>query len=208
MYTVVLQPHGQITWQSHHLNKTQVSQGITKRATNLLCTVNVTLKVSLMWAVRAMLQVTSNIACAHFGSKNVNVQNVEDGNNSQYADRTNCGRLCSRSLYSSEETKHSTGETDKDRSQIRPRSRSFYVCDTDDAGTGHFNRCNPVRPRARSLHGEDGERNTGGTSINAKPLIKRPKGNSSKRASKDLTGASLRPFYLLKISSWSALIKS
>ncbi len=148
-----------------------------------------------------MLQVTSNIACAHFGSKNVNVRNVEDGNNLQYADRTNCGR----SLYSSEETKHSTGETDKDRSQIRPRSRSFYVCDTDDAGTGHFNRCNPVRPRARSLHGEDGERNTGGTSINAKPLIKRPNGNSSKRASKDLTGALLRKFWMKIISLYHVI---
>ncbi len=171
-------------------------------------TVNLALKVSLMWAVGAMLQVTSNIACAHFGSTNVNVQNVEDGNNSQYADQTNCGRLCSRSLYSSEETKHSTGEPDMDRSHIRPRSRSFYVCDTDDAGTGHFNRCNPIRPRARSLHSEDGKRNTGGTSITAKPLIKRPKGNSSKRASKDLTGALVRSFYLLKISPWPALIKS
>lgn len=132
-----------------------------------------------------MLQVTSNITCAHFGSTNVNVRNVEDDNNSQYADRTNCGR-------------HSTGEPDKDRSHIRPRSRSFYVCDTDDAGTGHFNRCSPIRPRARSLHREDGKRNTGGTSITAKPLIKIPKGNSSKQASKDLTGALVRSFFLLK----------
>ncbi|KAI2663504.1 TBC1 domain family member 24 [Labeo rohita] len=107
-----------------------------------------------------MLQVT-NIACAHFGSTNLNVRNVEDGNNSQYVDRTNCGRLRSRSLYGFEETKHSVGETDKDRSYIRPRSRSFYVSDTDDAGTGNFSRCNSMRPRARSLHNEDGKRNTG-----------------------------------------------
>lgn len=142
-----------------------------------------------MLAVGAMLQITSNIACTHFGSTNVNVRSVEDCNNSQYADRANCGRARSRSLYGSEETKHSTGETDKDRSHIRPRSRSFYVCDTDDAGTGHFSRCNPIRPRARSLHSEDGRRNTGGTSITAKPQIKRPKGNFSKRASNDHTGA-------------------
>uniref|UniRef100_A0A9R1SSA0 TBC1 domain family member 24 n=2 Tax=Cyprinus carpio TaxID=7962 RepID=A0A9R1SSA0_CYPCA len=132
-----------------------------------------------------MLQVTSNIACAHFGSTNENVWNVEDGNNSQYADQTNCGRLRSRSLYSSEETKHSTGNTDQDRSHIRPRSRSFYVCDSDDAGKDDFSRCNHIRPRARSLLSEDGKRNT---KITAKPPIKRPKGNSSERASEDLTG--------------------
>uniref|UniRef100_A0A8C2IR27 TBC1 domain family member 24 n=1 Tax=Cyprinus carpio TaxID=7962 RepID=A0A8C2IR27_CYPCA len=155
-----------------------------------------------MLAVGAMLQITSNIACTHFGSTNVNVRSVEDCNNSQYADRANCGRPRSRSLYGSEETKHSTGETDKDRSHIRPRSRSFYVCDTDDAGMGHFSRCNPIRPRARSLHSEDGKRNTGGTSITAKPQIKRPKGNSSKRASKDRTGkkGSLKGVPMMTIS--------
>ncbi|KAL1272942.1 hypothetical protein QQF64_028804 [Cirrhinus molitorella] len=149
-----------------------------------------------------MLQVTSNIACAHFGSTNLNVRNVEDGNKSQYADRTNCGRLRSRSLYSFEEIKHSTGETDKNRSHIRPRSRSFYVCDTDDVGTGHFSRCNSMRPRARSLHNEDGKKNTAGTSITAKPPIKRPKGNSSKRASKELTGnkGSLKGVPMMTIS--------
>lgn len=136
-----------------------------------------------------MLQVASNVACAHFGSTNVNVRNVEGGSSAQFADRTNCGRLRSRSLFSSIEAKHSTGETDKDRSHTRPRSRSFYVCDTDDEGPGNFSRCNALRPRSRSLHREDGKRNTGGTCITAKPPIKRPKGNSSKWASKDLAGA-------------------
>lgn len=202
VYTVVLQPPVQITWQSHHLNKTCVSQGITNRTTNQLWT-ELQL-VSLTWVVGAMLQVT-NIACAHFGSTNLNVRNVEDGNNSQYVDRTNCGRLRSRSLYGFEETKHSVGETDKDRSYIRPRSRSFYVSDTDDAGTGNFSRCNSMRPRARSLHNEDGKRNTGGTSITAKPPIKRPKGNSSKRASKELIGVWVRSFYHLKMSPLSSI---
>lgn len=136
-----------------------------------------------------MIKVTSNVACAHFGSTNVNVQNVESGSNAQFADRTNSGRLRSRSLYSSDEAKRSTGEADEDRSHIRPRSRSFYVCDTDDEGLGHFSRCNAIRPRARSLHHEDGKRNTGGICITAKPPIKRPKGHSSKWAKKELTGA-------------------
>ncbi|XDV35926.1 hypothetical protein PO909_005788 [Leuciscus waleckii] len=135
-----------------------------------------------------MIKVTSNVACAHFGSTNVNVQNVESGSNAQFANRTNSGRLRSRSLYSSDEAKRSMGEADEDRSHIRPRSRSFYVCDTDDEGLGHFSRCNAIRPRARSLHHEDGKRNTGGICITAKPPIKRPKGHSNKWAKKDLTG--------------------
>ncbi|XP_043097559.1 TBC1 domain family member 24-like isoform X2 [Puntigrus tetrazona] len=145
-----------------------------------------------------MLQVTSHVA--HFGSTNVNVRNVEDGNN--YAERINRDRPCYRSLYGSEDTKHKTGETDKDGSNIRPRSRSFYVCDTDDAGTGDFSRCSPIRARARSLHSEDGERNTGGTGIAAKPPLKRTKANSSKRASKDLTGnkGSLKGVPMMTIS--------
>lgn len=147
-------------------------------------TVNLPFKVFVMWTGEAMLKVTSNVGCAHFGS--VNVQNVENGNNAQFADRTNSGRLRSRSLYSSDEAKHSTGDADGDRSHIRPRSRSFYVCDTDDEGPGHFSRSNAIRPRARSLYREDGKRNTGGIFITAKPPVKRPKGHSSK---KDLTGA-------------------
>ncbi|XP_059415405.1 TBC1 domain family member 24-like isoform X2 [Carassius carassius] len=129
-----------------------------------------------------MLQVTSNIACAHFGSANVNVRNVEDGDNSQYEDQANCGRPRSRSLYSSEETKCSTGNTDKDRSHIRPRSRSFYVCDTADAGTG-----------------DDGKRNT---KITGKPLIKSPEGNSGKWASEELPGnkESLKGVSMMTIS--------
>ncbi|XP_067315622.1 TBC1 domain family member 24-like isoform X2 [Pseudorasbora parva] len=147
-----------------------------------------------------MLQVTSNVA--HFGSTNVNLLNVEGGRNAQFADRTNCGRLRSRSLYSSDEAKRSTGETDKDRSHIRPRSRSFYACDTDDEEPGHFSRCNAIRPRARSLHREDGKRNTGETRITAKPPIKRTKGNSNKWASKDLAGnkGSLKGVPMMTIS--------
>ncbi|XP_056102183.1 TBC1 domain family member 24-like isoform X2 [Rhinichthys klamathensis goyatoka] len=149
-----------------------------------------------------MIKVTSNVACAHFGSTNVNVQNVESGSNAQFADRTNSGRLRSRSLCSSDEAKHSTGEADKDRSHIRPRSRSFYACDTDDEGPGHFSRSNAIRPRARSLHREDGKRNTGGTCISAKPPIKRPKGHSSRWAKKDLTGnkGSLKGVPMMTIS--------
>ncbi|XP_026069674.1 TBC1 domain family member 24-like isoform X2 [Carassius auratus] len=129
-----------------------------------------------------MLQVTPNIACAHFGSANVNVRNVEDGDNSQYADQANCGRTRSRSLYSSEETKYSTGNTDKDRSHIRPRSRSFYVCDTDDAGTA-----------------DDGKRNT---KVTGKLLIKSHKGKSSKWASEELPGnkESLKGVSMMTIS--------
>ncbi|XP_026111561.1 TBC1 domain family member 24-like [Carassius auratus] len=67
---------------------------------------------------------------------------------------------------------------------------------------GHFSRCNPIRPRARSLHSEDGKRNTGGTSITAKPPIKRPKGNSSKWASKNRIGnkGNLRGLPMMTIS--------
>ncbi|KAG1940760.1 TBC1 domain family member 24 isoform b [Pimephales promelas] len=149
-----------------------------------------------------MLKVTSNVACAHFGSTNVNVQNVESGSNSQFADRTNSGRLRSRSLYSSDEAKHSTGEADEDRSHIRPRSRSFYACDTDDEEPGHFSRSNAIRPRTRSLHREEGKRNTGGICISAKPPIKRPKGHSSTWAKKDLAGnkGSLKGVPMITIS--------
>ncbi|XP_051563597.1 TBC1 domain family member 24-like isoform X2 [Myxocyprinus asiaticus] len=150
-----------------------------------------------------MIQVTSNAACSLFGSTKLNVRNVDDCSNAQFIDRTNCGRLRSQSLYSSEEADHSTGVTDKDRSHSRPRSRSFYAVDTDDVGVGHFSRCNAMRPRARSLiHNEDGKRNPGGFGTTKKLPIKRPKANSSKRPIKDLTGSrgSLKGLPMMTIS--------